>query len=91
MAGRQARILLAAQLDGLMQHVRGHRDYVRSRVIILLSHFAGLRAAQIAKLEWSMVLAATGKFGQSTKASGTPLAKCQSAVADVKRNGIVLW
>ena len=65
MAGRQARILLAAQLDGLMQHIRGRRDYVRSRVIILLSHLAGLRAAEIAKLEWSMVLDATGKVGQS--------------------------
>ena len=65
MAGRQARILLAAQLDGLVQHIRGQRDYVRSRVIILLSHLAGLRAAEIAKLEWSMVLDATGKVGQS--------------------------
>src|ERR1035437_4087708 len=65
MAGRQARILLAAQLDGLMQHIRGQRDYGRSRVIILLSHLAGLRAAEIAKLEWSMVLDATGKVGQS--------------------------
>lgn len=65
MAGRQARVITPAQLDALLQHVRGRRDTARSRVIILLSHRAGLRAAEIAKLEWSMVLDATGKVGQS--------------------------
>jgi hypothetical protein len=34
-------------------------------VIILLSLRAGLRAAEIAKLEWPMVLDATGKVGQT--------------------------
>jgi len=65
MPGRQARTLTPAQLDALLQHVRGRRDATRCRVIILLSHRAGLRAAEIAKLEWSMVLDASGKVGQS--------------------------
>ena len=65
MAGRQARTLTPAQLDLLLQHIRGRRDAARCRVIILLSHRAGLRAAEIAKLEWSMVLDASGKVGQS--------------------------
>src|SRR5471032_790869 len=65
MAGRQARIISPVQLDVLLAHVRGRKDYLRSRVIILLSARAGLRAAEIAQLEWSMVLDATGKVGQS--------------------------
>ena len=65
MAGRQARVITPAQLDALMQHVRGLRNSARGRVIILLSHRAGLRAAEIAKLEWEMVLDPTGRVGQS--------------------------
>jgi integrase len=65
MAGRQAKTITPVQMDALKEHVRGRRDAARCRVIILLSHRAGLRAAEIAKLEWSMVLDATGKVGQS--------------------------
>jgi integrase len=65
MAGRQAKTITPVQMDTLMQHVRGRKDSARSRVIILLSLRAGLRAAEIAKLEWSMVLDATGRVGQT--------------------------
>jgi len=65
MAGRQAKTITPVQLDALMQHVRGQRDFHRSRVIVLLSLRAGLRAAEIAKLEWPMVLGPTGKVGQT--------------------------
>lgn len=65
MPGKQAKVLAPAQLDALLQHVRGRKDSLRGRVIILLSARAGLRAAEIAKLEWQMVLDATGKVGQS--------------------------
>jgi integrase len=67
MPGKQARIIAPQQVDALLQHVRGRKDYLRSRVIILLSLRAGLRAAEIAKLEWQMVLDATGKVGQSVQ------------------------
>ena len=65
MPGKQAQVLAPTQLDALLQHVRGRRDSLRSRVIILLSARAGLRAAEIAKLEWPMVLDAAGKVGLS--------------------------
>ena len=65
MAGRQAKTITPAQMDVLMNHIRGRRDVLRCRVIILLSVRAGLRAAEIARLEWSMVLDATGKVGQT--------------------------
>ena len=42
MAGRQAKIISPVQLDVLLAHVRGRKDYLRSRVIILLSARAGL-------------------------------------------------
>jgi integrase len=65
MAGRQAKTITPVQVDALMQHIRGRKDAARCRVIILLSLRAGLRAAEIAKLEWPMVLDATGKVGQT--------------------------
>ena len=65
MPGKQAKVIAPAQLEALLQHIRGRRDSIRSRVIILLSARAGLRAAEIAKLEWEMVLDASGKVGHS--------------------------
>jgi len=65
MAGRQAKTITPVQMDTLMQHVRGQKDSARSRVIVLLSFRAGLRSAEIVKLEWSHVLDATGRVGQT--------------------------
>jgi integrase/recombinase XerD len=59
MAGRQANVLAPAELNAVLRYVRRHHpDPLRSRVMILLSVKAGLRAAEIARLEWSMVLSA---------------------------------
>src|SRR5580698_3014461 len=65
MAGRQAKVIRPAQICVLLRHVRRYSDPVRCRVIILLSLRAGLRAAEIAKLEWPMVLTATGQVSHS--------------------------
>jgi integrase/recombinase XerD len=65
MAGKQAKTLTPAQLEIMLNRVRGRRDVLRSRLIILLSIRAGLRAAEIAKLEWQMVLDASGRIGQT--------------------------
>jgi integrase/recombinase XerD len=65
MAGKQAKTLSAQELGMLLEHVRGRRDYLRSRVIVLLSFRAGLRAAEICGLDWPMILDASGKVGQS--------------------------
>jgi integrase/recombinase XerD len=65
MAGRQAKVISPVQLDVLLAHVRGRKDYLRSRVIILLSARAGLRAAEIAQLEWNMVLDPSGKVSHT--------------------------
>lgn len=63
MAGRQAKTLSSKQLSAILRHVNSHSDPLRSRVMILLSIKAGLRAAEIAKLEWPMTLGPTGAIG----------------------------
>lgn len=62
MAGRQAKILTPAQLRKALRRVRSGRNPVRDRVILLLSHKAGLRAAEIAGLSWPMLLTADGRL-----------------------------
>jgi len=62
MAGRQAKTIMPVQLAAAMRHVRRHADPDRSRAILLLSLKAGLRAAEIAQLEWPMVLGPTGQI-----------------------------
>jgi integrase len=63
MPGRRARVIAPAALNRVLRYVSRHPDPARSRVILLLSVKAGLRAAEIAKLEWSMVLDANGRIG----------------------------
>ena len=61
MPGRQAKLVTSAQLEALLQQVRHTRDWARARVLLLLSFQAGLRASEIAKLTWPMVLDASGE------------------------------
>lgn len=61
MAGKQAKILTTRQLNAALAQVRRGRYPERDRVIVLLSAKAGLRAGEIAKLTWSMVLDASGR------------------------------
>src|SRR3954452_23699188 len=60
MAGKQAKILAADQIDNLLLFAETTRYPLRDRVIVLLSVKAGLRAAEIAKLTWEMVLDGNG-------------------------------
>lgn len=65
MAGRQARILTPEQADDLLYWALRSRHPGRNRIVVLLSVKAGLRAAEIAKLTWDMVLDAEGDLGTS--------------------------
>ena len=62
MPGRQAKTLTPAQLRKALLRVRTHRHPKRDQVMLLLSHKAGLRAAEIAGLTWPMLLTSNGKL-----------------------------
>jgi integrase len=62
MAGKQAKVLSRQQVLAALRQVRGNRYPQRDRVMILLSVKAGLRAGEIAKLTWSMLLAPDGRI-----------------------------
>ena len=63
MAGRQAKVLSQGQMKALLHYVASTRYPSRDEVMVLLSHRAGLRAAEIAAVEWGMVLTAEGVVG----------------------------
>lgn len=63
MAGKQAKILVQAQLRKALRKARRGRYPARDEVMLLLSHKAGLRAAEIAGLTWSMLLRPGGELG----------------------------
>lgn len=61
MPGKQAKILSTDHIDDLLFFADHTRLPLRNRLIALLSIKAGLRAGEIAKLTWDMVLDAGGE------------------------------
>lgn len=57
MLRQPAKALAPDDVRRLLDHVKRQRHPARNRVIVLLSFKAGLRACEIAGLQWSMVLA----------------------------------
>lgn len=60
--GISAKVLTAADVRRVLNHVARHRNAKRDQTIVLLSFKAGLRACEIAGLDWSMVLQPNGKL-----------------------------
>src|SRR5271166_4152934 len=60
MPGKQAKILSTSDVNDLLIFATCTRHPLRNRVIVLLSAKAGLRAGEIANLEWDMVLDTVG-------------------------------
>lgn len=65
MRGQPAKLLRPSELRALLAWSKRSRLPRRNRVIVLLSFRAGLRACEIAALDWSMVLTATGRIAAS--------------------------
>src|SRR5438045_6725762 len=65
MAGKQAKTLSTDHIDDLLFFAERSRHPLRNRLIVLLSVKAGLRAAEIAKLTWEMVLGPRGEVGST--------------------------
>src|SRR4051812_1221689 len=62
MAGKQAKILAESQVQDLLRFAYTSRNPLRNRVLVLLSVKGGLRAGEIAKLTWPMVLDSSGSI-----------------------------
>jgi integrase len=56
MLGKQAKVLAPPDLADLLALADCSRHSLRNRVVVLLSTKAGLRAGEIARLTWDMVL-----------------------------------
>ena len=63
--GKQAKILSKAQMDAVLSYLTTTRHPERDRVIFLLSVKAGLRAKEMAALQWSMVTDAEGRLSDA--------------------------
>jgi integrase/recombinase XerD len=63
MAGKQAKILSDANISALRDYCLKSRYPLRNQAMVLLSAKAGLRAGEIAKLTWDMVLNPSGSVG----------------------------
>ncbi|WP_189543339.1 tyrosine-type recombinase/integrase [Novosphingobium arvoryzae] len=63
--GKQAKVLNQKQVEALLHYVGGLRNGLRNQAIVLLSVRAGLRAKEIASLQWFMVLDADGEVGEA--------------------------
>ena len=61
MPGKQAKVVTPPMLKGMLRRVSRFSFPARDRAMILLSIKAGLRACEIAGLDWSMVLDAQGR------------------------------
>lgn len=60
MAGKQAKILSDAHITALRQYCLKTRNPLRNQAMVLLSAKSGLRAGEIAKLTWEMLLTPSG-------------------------------
>jgi integrase/recombinase XerD len=65
MVGKRAKVLSADHVEDLLVFAAQTRHPLRNRVLVLLSLKAGLRAAEIAKLTWPMVVDPSGEIASS--------------------------
>ena len=70
MPGGQAKTLSEPDTRRLLKAANNSRHPHRNKVIVLLSVRAGLRASEIARLEWSMITDARGRVGQLIELPG---------------------
>ena len=66
-----ARVLTPSDLHHVLEFVADRRAPVRNTCIVLLSFNAGLRACEIAGLQWPMLSTVNGKIGSQIALSGS--------------------
>ena len=75
MAGKNAKTLTKQQLRATLRRAAQNRYPDRDRVMILLSAKAGLRAGEIAKLTWPMVIDGQGRIASQIELHDTAAKK----------------
>jgi integrase/recombinase XerC len=65
MPRQPAKVLEPADMRRVLRHVQQSRYPIRNRAMLLLSFKAGLRACEIAGLDWPMVLNGNGRLAQT--------------------------
>ena len=75
MAGKHAKTLTKQQLAAALRRAAHSRYPDRDRVMVLLSVKAGLRAGEIAKLTWPMVVDAQGRIARHIELHDTAAKK----------------
>lgn len=65
MAGKQAKILADKDISALVKTTLRSRYAARDKAMVLLSVKAGLRASEISKLTWEMLLTPTGQISRT--------------------------
>lgn len=66
---KRAKLVPEGSQKSFIKHVSAKRYGTRNKVLALLSFKAGLRACEIAGLDWSMVLDPVGNLGDSIEVS----------------------
>lgn len=69
--GGSAKMVEEKDLQRLLQWVGRGRQHLRNTAVVLLSFRAGLRACEIAGLDWSMVTTASGALADSIAIGGS--------------------
>lgn len=64
---KQARVLSDKQVRMILNHLSEGRNSKRNKVMFLLSFKAGLRALEIAGLQWFMIMDSEGKLSQEIR------------------------
>ena len=85
MIGKRAKILGPAHLEDLLFFAEHTRHPLRNRVIVLLSVKAGLRAAEIANLDWAMVVDPTGEIATTLELQDRVAKKGSGLVIPIHR------
>lgn len=61
---RQAKVLTDAELKRVLAVIAQGRNAARNRILVLLSHYAGLRVGEIATLTWGDLLEPSGDLAR---------------------------
>ena len=69
--GKQAKVLSRQQVEAVADQLGKRRHGLRNQLIFFLSAKAGLRAKEIACLQWSMVLDSNGEVGSTINLTAT--------------------